>query len=464
LFIAIDDLNDWGVSALKGRKGVHTPNIDSLAEMGVLFTNANCAAPACNPSRTALLTGLRPSTTGIYENYHDWRLNHITNKVTTLPQYFKKRGYHVIGTGKIFHALEWQQGDEDGYNDAKCWDQYYPSYKKQMPPRLLPDAPLPLVKRSKKDGILFPPDFFDWGFMGHPVKQMPDDQVVDWAINQLNTPQTKPLFMAVGLFKPHIPWYIPEEFYKKYPLDSVALPYVQKGWLDKLPPASHQSGDIRRKWHQWIKENNHWKEAVQAYLAAISFSDYELGRLIDGLKKSPLYKNTVIVLWTDHGFHAGDKDTWEKFTLWEESTRVPLIMVVPGVTQPHSKCAQPVSLIDLYPTLVDIVDHKKIASLEGSSFLAQLKDPKLKRNIPSLCTNSFNNHSVRDERYHYIRYNNGDEELYDHYTDEGEWNNLANNPAYAGIKENLKKWLPKTNAEPQKEVNASFSYSKQGAN
>ncbi len=443
LFIAVDDMNDWGVSYLAGRQGVHAPNLDRLAARGILFTNAHCAAPACNPSRTSLMTGVRPSTSGVYYNNHDWRVNPVLSSVPTLPEHFRAHGYTAVGGGKIFHALEWHDGETDGFNDPKCWDAYFPSMKRQMPHRVLPPAKLPLAKgTSEKRGA---PSFFDWGPIGRPIETMPDHKVVDWAIGELNKPHEKPFFQAVGIFRPHIPWYVPKRFFDLYPLDKIKLPYVKEGWLEKLPPAAQKSGAVRRRWHKWVVQSGEWKKAVQGYLASISFTDWQLGRLLDAFDAGACAGNTIVVLWTDHGFHLGDKETWEKFTLWEESTRVPLIFVVPGLTRPGARCSRPASLLDIYPTLVELAGLAPNPKLEGVSLLAQLRDPDAPRQAPAVTTHGRNNHTVRSERYRYIRYENGDEELYDHRNDTGEWDNLAADPKYDTVRKALAAWLPKVN-------------------
>jgi arylsulfatase A-like enzyme len=445
LFIAIDDLNDWGLAALNGRKAVHTPNLDRLAARGMLFVNAHCAAPACNPSRTAILTGVAPYRSGVYNNSHDWRVNERLKDVATLPEYFRRHGYTAVGGGKILHALEWIDGPSDGFNDAKCWDSFFPSLNRQIPPRLYP-AETPVVKGK---GAPRPLVYFDWSPVDEPVEKMPDHKTMDWAIGELQKPREKPFFQAVGLFRPHIPWYVPRRFFDLYPLDRIELPYVKPGWREKLPPAAQASGDLRRKWHRWVVENHQWKNAVQGYLASISYCDYELGRLIEALDRSPAGAKTIVVLWTDHGFHLGDKETWEKFTLWAESTRVPLIVVAPGVTQPGSTCAQPASLLDIYPTLLELAGLPPSAKNDGISLVPWLKSPALPRERPALITNERGNHAVRTQRYHYIHYANGDEELYDMADDEGQWNNLARDPNYATAKAELMKRLPRENAPEQ---------------
>lgn len=453
LFIAVDDLNDWA-NCLGGRPNVITPNIDKLAAKGVLFTNAHCSAPACNPSRTSLLSGIRPSTSGVYHNRHHWRNSPALQKAIMLPAYFKQHGYRVLGGGKIFHCLSWIQKDY-GFdeNDFSIWDEYFPSKKRSLPDSIWPEEAEidefgtvtwpPMVGRNTKGR---PPYFFDWGPIEEKGKKMADTQVVDWAISQLKKNHEQPFFLAVGIYRPHIPWFVPKKYYDLYPLNKITLPPIQENDLEDCSPVAKKW--VRRSWHQWILKNKLWKQAVQAYLASISFSDAQVSRLLTALEESPYARHTVIVLWSDHGMHIGEKEHWEKFTLWEESTRVPLILVVPGLTQPNSRCSRPVSLLDIYPTLVDVCQLPPNNQLEGRSLRPLLRNPSAPWPWPALSTWGKNNHALRTERWRYIHYFDGSEELYDHDSDPDEYYNLAQQPEYQDLKEKLKKWLPSVNADP----------------
>jgi len=274
--------------------------------------------------------------------------------------------------------------------------------------------------------------------------------LVDWAIKQLEKTYDKPFFLAVGLFRPHIPWFVPKKYYDLYPIEQISLPLVQKNDLDDCSDVGKGFLRSRRTWHKWIVRQDFWKQAVQAYLASISYMDAQLGRLLESLDKSPYNKNTVIVFWSDNGMHLGEKEHWEKVTLWEESTRVPLIFVVPGLTKAGARCNQAVSLLDIYPTLIDICGLAKKPELEGESLMSLLKNPTLKRSIPAIITYEKNNHAVRNERWRYIRYFDGSEELYDHDNDPHEFINLAGNKKYDFIKKEMAEWLPKVNVDPVK--------------
>jgi len=456
LFIAVDDLNDW-VNCLGGRKGVHTPNLDRLAARGVLFTNAHCSAPACNPSRVAVMTGVAPASSGVYNNSQDWRKSPRLEKAVTIPEHFRAGGYTAYGGGKIFHALSWiTTGYGKQQNEEKLWDYYWPSAEKVMPDPQWPKAAH--AKRSP-DGYLHskpiavgkdikgrPPHFFDWAADDQGESGTADYKVVQWAAGELARQRKKPFFHAVGIFRPHIPWYAPRRYFDLYPPQDVFLPAVKEDDLADVPPAGHRS--IRKAWHRWIVENDQWRPAVRGYLASVSFADVQVGRLIDALDAGDHAGNTIVVLWSDHGMHLGEKQQWEKFTLFEESTRVPLIVIAPGVTKPGSICDRPVSLLDVYPTLIELCDLPRRDDLDGVSLVPLLKNPEAEWDRPAITTWGKDNHAARGRRFRYIRHPNGDEQLYDHQTDPDEFTNLAAKPELAGVKSRLGKWLPKTSAAP----------------
>ena len=431
LFIAIDDLNDW-VGCLDGYPGLHTPNIDLLAERGVLFTNAHCAAPGCNSSRTALMTGISPTTSGVYQNSDEWRAMPTLADAITIPENFRINGYKVIGGGKIFHAYSWWD-NKQGFNDPDCWDEYFPSKSMQMPDEVLPENMPVNTTTDFYDG------YFDWAPMDIPDSVMADAKVVAWSEEQLSRPHDKPLFMAVGLYRPHVPWYVPQAYYYLHPLEEIVLPEIMDEDLADIPAAGQAMA--RQDWHQWITETGQWKEAVQGYLASISFTDAMLGRVIRALDEGPLSGNTIIVLWTDHGYHLGNKEHWEKFALWEQTTHVPLIFVDHRFDK-ASRCAQAVSLLDIYPTLAELCGHSVPDSLEGQSLVQLLRNPGLNTGRAVITTMGAGNHAIQDTRFRYIRYADGSEELYDHETDSNEFINLAGAPMYDSIIHNLSVWIP----------------------
>jgi len=425
LFIAIDDLNDW-IGCLGGHPDVKTPNLDRLSQRGVLFTNAFCSAPACNPSRASLLTGILPSTSGVYLNPQPWRP--VLPDAVTIPQHFMAHGYHAMGTGKIFHGR---------YPDPPSWDEYFPSKTKTRPgDPMPPNRPLNGIPKTAH---------FDWGPVDATDGDMGDWQVADWARGELAKDHDKPFFLAVGIFRPHLPWYVPKKYFDMYPPDQITLPNVNENDLDDIPPLGQKmarpGGD-----HKRVIDHNQWRKAVSSYLASISFADACVGRVIDALDRSAYADNTVIVLWSDHGWHLGEKLHWRKFSLWEEATHNVLMAVVPGVTKSGGRCSRPVSMIDIYPTLVDVCGLRPNNRLEGKSLMPLLRNPKAAWERPALTTHGRNNHSIRSERWRYIRYKDGTEELYDRDKDEMEWDNLAMKPEYDGVKKEMSRWLPKVNA------------------
>ena len=415
LFIAVDDLNDW-VGFLDGNRQTITPNLDRLAARGVKFNRAYCAAPLCNPSRAALMTGVRPFTSGVYTNGNDWRP--VISEDLPLTTTFRKAGYYLAGAGKIYH---------ESFSRRTEWDDYLASPGKDPEP----------VGDTGVGGIKFAPldckdeDLREW-------------KVVNYGIEQLQKKHDKPLFLTIGLFKPHMPWNVPRKYYDLHPLDKIVLPEAPPEDLSDIPPAgikmANPGGD-----HKQILESGRWKEAVQAYLAAISFTDVQIGRLLDALDKSPERDNTIIVLWGDHGWHLGEKQHWRKFTLWEEATRAPLIFVAPGVTKPGTTSDRTVDFMSIYPTLTDLAGIPTPKHIEGKSFRSLLANPQAEWSLPAITTFGFNNHAVRTEGWRYIRYANGDEELYDETADPKEWTNLANRPEHAEKKTQLAALLPTTN-------------------
>ncbi len=426
LFIAIDDLNDW-VGCLGGHPDVKTPNLDRLAARGLLFTNAHCAAPLCNPSRAALMTGVRPSTSGVYDNRQPFRKAAPSRDAVTLAQHFAAHGYRVVGGGKIFHG---------GFPDPVSWQEYFPSQTQNKPPDPVPPVrPLNGIPNT---------GHFDWGPLNVPDNQMGDWKVAEWARRELARKHDRPFFLAVGFFRPHLPWYVPGRYFEMYPAEKVTLPTVKDDDLDDVPPVGRKFA--RQGDHRNVIQYNQWRKAVQGYLASISFMDEQVGRVLDALENSPHAGDTIVVLWSDHGWHLGEKLHWRKFALWEEATHNVLIIAAPGVTSPGSRSSRPVSLMDIYPTLVDLCELSARPRLEGVSLMPLLRRPQAPWDRPAVTTYLRGNHSVRSERWRYIRYHDGSEELYDHLNDELEWHNLADKPEYEVIKRELARWLPHVNA------------------
>lgn len=455
LFIAVDDLNT-SPEGFEGETTVHTPNITRLAEMGVRFTNAHCAAPACNPSRVSVMTGLAPATTGVYLNSQDWRANRVLKDRTTLPRHFKNNGYKTLAGGKLYHAASLSNGMYEGYLDPRPWDEYFPSKNRQMPEEI--DPPKVPANGNPK----FYNGHMDWAALNIDTEDMADAKVVSWAEKHLSKKHNKPLFLAVGIYRPHIPWWTPREYFDRNPIENIVLPEVPQNDLDDVPEA----GRAMRKqgWQKWMVDNGKWKEAVQGYNASVSFADDMIGRLLTALENGPLADNTIIVLWTDHGYHLGQKEHWEKFTLWEQTTRVPLIVAAPGKFKTSVACNQAVSLLDIYPTLNELCRIPLAENLDGTSLVPLLDDPGLETGRSVVCTQDFQNHAIRSDKWRYIRYADGSEELCDQLKDPKNFRNLlvlrspegeaeAALKKYHSVKQKLATWLPNYNAEPHPTFN-----------
>lgn len=421
LFIAVDDLNDW-IGCLGGHPDGRTPRIDALAERGTLFTNAHCPSPACNPSRTALLTGKSPITTGLYANEQEFRS--VLPGVVTLPAHFWVNGYRAVSGGKVFHRP-----------DPVSWDVHWPGNETGwIPSPLPPDLPA---------NGLPDPRLFDWGPVDVAVEEMGDARLLEWATEQLHAEQAEPLFLGVGFYRPHLPWFVPPEFFEPFPSDAIRLPEVMPGDLEDVPAAGRAL--IDEYFHREVLAAGQWAAAVRSYLASMWFADTMIGRLLDELDASPRADRTIVVLWSDHGWHLGEKEHWRKFVLWEEATRVPLIVVPPaGFGDSGGRCSRAVSLLDLFPTLTELCGLPTPADLEGSSLVPQLRDPGAARDRPAVTIADGVHAAARDDRWRYIRYQDGSEELYDHASDPNEWTNLAGLPdaEYVEARQALARWLP----------------------
>lgn len=442
LFIIADDLRDY-VGWMGGHPQSLTPNMDRLAKMGMRFTNAHCNYALCNPSRTSLLTGMLPSSSGVFGNEQDWRRSVQVAGKPTLPEHFKAQGFTTAAAGKIFHAnhggpegrLEGWHGGRRGFEQDEAWDQRFP-----QPGVQIPDLPVHIGQNFNGLNIWH----WDWGGIPVPEEKTDDGQVVAFGTEFLAQKQDKPFFLALGLYRPHSPWYVPQKYFDALPLDSIKLPEVKADDLDDVPEIA--KSHLKEGLHKQIVEKNLWKDAVRGYLASIAFCDAMLGHILEAVEKGPNAKNTVIVFTSDHGWYLGEKQMWHKGRLWEPATRIPLSIYAPGVTKPDSVSGQPVALIDLYPTLCDLAKLPLPEHLDGSSLKPLLLDPAAKRDRPAVtCMNGGKNvgYAARDERWRYIRYADGSEELYDHQTDPNEWTNLAAKPEHAALKTTLAGFFPK---------------------
>ena len=420
LFIPVDDLNHW-IGYFGRNNQTKTPNLDRLSAMGMSFTNAYCAAPVCCPSRAALMSGLRPSTSGVYDNSDDWRT--AIPKEITMTSFFRNNGYSVMGGGKIYHG---------GFDRDEEFDYYFKDGQNN-PNRNV-------VKKGQFGGI-------KWAELDAEDDVLHDFHVANWAAKELEKKHEKPFFLAAGIFRPHMPWNVPKKYFDMFPLDKIELPPFNKEDLKDLPDEGLKMANPNQD-HTKLANETQWKEAIRAYLACIAYADAQIGRILDAYEKSHERDNTMIVLWGDHGWHLGEKHHWRKFTLWEEATRSPLIWVVPNITKAGSKCSRTVDFMSIYPTLAELNELQIPKHVEGNSILKLLKNPNADWKTPALTTFKEGNHAIRSEKYRYIRYEKGGEELYDEVNDPYEWKNLISENKLATEKGKLSKYLPKINKKP----------------
>jgi len=502
LFIFCDDLND-SVEGMGGHVQAKTPNLNRLVEAGIQFTNAHSNNPVCGPSRASLWTGIHPATSGYYganQNRNTWRHNAILKDAVTVFEHFHANGYNVLGTGKIFHnnqqtkELFKLQNDsiEFGYGQSYGpfpWDGINNSISRTPHPKMqvknwgkdgnetdLPLSEVPDVKPDPEKGI---PGYKGWRDMNRPFKYnsetdrdlMVDEKSAAWVIERLNRDFDGPFFMAVGIIRPHTPFVAPKKYFDMFPIEDIELPPYLENDLDDC---GEFIKEMKRKssWYTRFERIREafgdtlgWKMSVQSYLACVAFADAQVGKILDTLEKSKYADNTVVVFSSDHGIHMGEKDMLIKKTPWEESTRVPLIIKVPGNKVQNKKCDHPISLIDVYPTLVDICGlpeqpnlNTNNYNLDGNSLVPFLRNPVngewTGNNYVISCIEGNEpveigeqgkiedqNFTIRTKKWRYILYKNGDEELYDHDKDPQEWHNVADDAEFAVIKKELKETL-----------------------
>tara|TARA_Y100001934_G_scaffold253174_1_gene317927 strand:+ start:3124 stop:4527 length:1404 start_codon:yes stop_codon:yes gene_type:complete len=424
VFIIVDDLNDW-LGCLGGHSDAKSPNIDALAASGMLFKHGYCNSPQCRPSRTSLNHGVYPFRTGTYFNARSKGEKKITTP--TMQEFFASKGYRVASGGKVHHGGPGNAGDA--------------LLKRPRDPRPPKGKNNFNAKRAPNDGYA----------LDVPDEEMGDYKVAQWAGKEWSTVSDKPLFMTVGFFRPHRPLHVPKPYFEKFPIDSIRRPAEPKGeddWNDMPTFArqlarthAHKALHNGLSDHEYIVANGEWDKTIRAYHASVSFVDRQIGRFLRALKDNPRGRETVIMLVSDHGWHLGEKKHWCKGAIWEQTTHIPFIVRGPGI-KPGSVCTQPVSLIDVYPSLVDIAGFVLPDYLDGNSIKPQLKDPTAKR-PPAISSYGHGNTSIRTERWRYIRYEDGSEELYDHSVDPDEWQNQAGNPQHVKTKRKLAGYIPK---------------------
>jgi arylsulfatase A-like enzyme len=433
LFIAIDDQNDW-IGHLGAHSLAKTPNLDRLAARGTTFLNAHCQSPLCNPSRSSLLLGLRPTSTGIYGLSPAPRQVASLKDRVTLPQHFAAQGYRTYATGKIFHG-----GTDAGGGKLSALPEFQITAPlggvgTRPPQKLI--GKTPMGNNPLMDWGVWPLDNDDTG--------KGDYKVASWTIEQIKAaPKDQPFFIAAGFFLPHVPCYATQKWFDLYPDDDSVLPKVLDGDRKDTPRFSwYLHWELPEPRLAWIKENRQWRNLVRSYLACTSFADAQIGRLIAAIDEAGLADNTIIVVWGDNGWHLGEKGITGKNTLWDRGTKVPLIFAGPGV-KGGQRCLQPAELLDIYPTLIELSGIPARTDLEGLSLAPQLKDAAAKRERPAITSHNQGNHGIRSERWRYIHYADGSEELYDMQNDPNEWTNLAGVPEHAAVLAEHRKWLPK---------------------
>ena len=430
LFISVDDLNDW-IGCAGGNPDARTPNIDRFAERSIFFDNAHCQVALCNASRQSVMTGMYASTTGIYANKSK-NATEAYNSATHMSSFFRENGYHVSCMGKIYH---------NDHGKRSLWDEIGPKTLRWGPE---PPEGRPFKKRFGKKTQ----DSMAWAALDIEVGEMPDEQIATWGKQQLDKHKPgEPFFLALGFYKPHVPMTAPKRYFDLFDREKLTMPLVLENDLDDVP-------QIGRDWV--LKRNEiiaddaidmysptYRRELVHAYHACVALVDDCVGQVLDHLENSPHANNTIVVLWSDHGWHLGEKQHWRKWMPWEESTRSPLLIYVPGGAGNGQVCHRTVGLIDMYPTLAELCELKAPKQLEGLSFTKLLEDPTGSWERPALTSTKKGNHTVRSQNWRYIRYIDGSEELYDHTNDPNEWKNLAGLEKYDSIKQEHAAWIDK---------------------
>lgn len=435
LFIAVDDLNNH--LGCYGNRIVKSPNIDRLARRGVRFDRAYCQFPLCSPSRVSLMTGLRPDETRVFDLQTDFRKTGPITDVVTMPQLFRQNGYFAARVGKIFHYGVPGQIGTSGLDDPKSWDQVVNPRGRDKDE----EARVTTLNPNQR-GL---GASLAWYESEGADEEYTDSKVAAETIRLLEAHQDKPFFIGCGFYRPHVPWIVPGKYFDLYPLDKISLPQGPPNDRDDIPPAA-----------LWVKTPNYGRtdeecrRAIRAYYASISYADAQVGNVLDALDRLKLWDKTVVVLWGDHGWHLGEHGNWQKQSLFEESARVPLVVVAPGIKGKGKGCPRVVETLDLYPTIADGCGLTPPSNLAGKNLRPLLNNPRAEWNRPAYTqvrrggtNNVFMGYSVRTERWRYTEWDDGKKgiELYDHAKDPREHTNLAGNPKYARTAEEMKRLL-----------------------
>lgn len=429
LFLISDDLNDD--LGCYGHPIVKSPNIDRLAEKGLRFDRAYCQFPLCNPSRASMMTGLLPDETEVFSNAALFR--DAYPDVVTMSQLFRNNGYFTARVGKIYHYGVPGQIGTDGLDDPESWDEVYNPIGRDK----TEEAQVTTLVPGKYGGTL------SWMAADGTDREQTDGIGADMAIRLLKEHQDEPFFLAVGFYRPHTPYVAPKKYFDLYPIDDIKpLP----PHLDRVPFAAYQ----RAKPEQDKMTERQKQEAIQAYYASITFMDAQLGRVLDALEAEGLADNTVVVMTSDHGYQLGEHGLWQKQSLFEESARIPFIVYTPGMTAGGKTTERIAELIDIYPTLADIVGLQQPDHLTGVSLKPLLDDPDAPTK-PTALTQvyrryqdngtrlEYKGYSIRSGDWRYTLWDGGDQgvELYNHKTDPVEMQNLADDDSYSSEKERL---------------------------
>ena len=422
LFINVDDWNDWN-EVLQGHPQAITPHIKRLAERGVTFNNAICASPSCVPSRPALFTGIAPSRSGNISNdngKHPWRF-YVGPDTVTIPKLFSQSGWKSIGIAKNFHR-----------GDGPEFDTYIPPFK--------------TPKKLKGVGVRLNSSAI-WDVADMPASEMGDYQAASAGIQTILSNDT-PIFLSLGIYRPHVPWIVPQEYFDLYPLETLQLPEQRADDLDDLPERFKLLAGFEAKfgkgYHEMLVEKGYDKQFVRAYLASVTFADEQVGRVLDAWYASPYAETGYVVLWSDHGYMLGEKRAWSKIKPWYDSSHSNLIIAGPGLPK-GAVCSKSVSLLDLYPTLIELLGlPNPPQTLDGNSLVPLLKTPDADWERPVLMTSQMDGvyyESVLSNEYRMTRLITGETELYKLSIDPHEFTNLAEDPQYAPVIEQLENHL-----------------------
>ncbi|WP_235298721.1 sulfatase [Portibacter marinus] len=421
LLVIVDDLNK--TLGCYGHPTIKTPNVDRLAEMGIQFNHAYSNYAVCNPSRSSFLTGLYPQTTQILDNRKGIQSTLGDHK--TLPALFKHNGYYTVSLGKIFHT------NEAKHNDLKAWDE------------INDYGPTPLGEKGEKrnltDGVL---KWCWWMAAEGTDEDQGDGQTARRAVEILEAKRDKPLFLAVGLKKPHDPFIAPKKYFDMYPLEEVQLPELPKDWS---PPFDHTLPPETEQFDQFTELDK--KEFLRSYYACTSFMDAQLGKILDALERTNAIENTLIVFMGDHGYHLGEHNWWNKVTLFERGTSAPFIVSGPEVQSKVKSNVAMIEFVDLYPTLVDYFSLEDASSnLEGKSFVANFQKPERAHRAEVYAVinrGDMMGRTIKNEEWRYVEWDGGNQgvELYDQSNDPMEYHNQADNPEFKNVIEQMSSLL-----------------------